>query len=52
MIRKLLCWLGWHDYHNIEMVKYINKGIDDNGNTIFNVNPYYRKCCKHCGAIK
>ena len=52
MIRKLLCWLGYHNYKRIEMVKYVNQGNDNKGNTIFNVKPYYRKQCKHCQHIK
>lgn len=52
MIRKLLCWLGLHEYQRVEMIKYTNKGIDNEGNTIINVKPFYRKQCKHCKHIK
>ena len=52
MIRKLLCWLGWHEYQRVEMIKYTNKGTDNEGNTIINVKPFYRKQCKHCKHIK
>lgn len=52
MIRKLLCWLGFHNYERIEMIKYINNCKDNKGNTIINVKPFYRKQCKHCKHIK
>jgi len=44
MIRKLLCWLGWHDW--VEYVKTKpTKGI-------FVLITYKEMRCKHCGKVK
>lgn len=49
MIRKLMCWLGWHEYRPVE------------DNELCGYYNYYYNCgncdlckrvCKHCGKIK
>lgn len=46
MIRKLLCWLGWHDWI-IKKFTYYQKNI---------FKPHkqneYKIVCKHCGKVK
>lgn len=48
MIRKLLCWLGWHDYK--EVTARVPNGAGENGGLSF----YKTKTvfCIHCGKVK
>ena len=43
MIRKLLCWLGWHEWERYEYTHYI-LFCEDYKET--------REKCKHCGKAK
>lgn len=44
MIRKLLCWLGWHEWEEFVSKTYIEKlGA-------LNFEEAYK--CKHCGKVK
>lgn len=50
MLRKLLCWLGWHEWDWICTIEYCKVGL------IYEVDcfkcPFYKKICKHCGKVK
>ena len=56
MIRKLLCWLGWHEwkikynsYCESPSIYYSCHGCKCSDCSFYKV---YTKECKHCGAIK
>lgn len=61
MIKKILCWLGFHEWEDIciscQMTHLNNKKVlpcvIDNNNCCYEcgMSGYYFKC-KHCGRIK
>ncbi len=47
MIRRLLCWLGWHDWRYVIKFEKMFSGV------IWYDKPYLDgKVCKHCGKVK
>lgn len=56
MIRKLLCWLGWHEwkikynsYCESPSIYYSCHGCKCSDCSFYKV---YTKECKHCGKVK
>lgn len=61
MIRKLLCWLGWHEYRPIKNIdEFYDKFCrtcefhngDCNACWCYENFGKDKEICKHCGAIK
>ena len=61
MIRKLLCWLGWHEYRPIKDIDefYENvcrtcefRGGDCRVSWCYHSMSKDKKVCKHCGKVK
>lgn len=47
MIRRILCWLGWHDWRYVIKFEKMCSGV------IWYDKPYLDgKVCKHCGKVK
>lgn len=55
MIRKLLCWLGFHKMENIPYTcsaKEICEWFEDSGPIVCSNCPLNEKKCKYCGKRK
>lgn len=53
MIRKILCWLGWHEW--VKIPKDYNVLVDWECWTILDFDNYDENSlykCKHCGKLK
>ena len=50
MIRKLLCWLGWHEWKSLCAICW--NGSTDYCEQDCNKCPNEIICCKHCGKVK
>ena len=53
MIRKLMCWLGWHEYKKACTI-WKTKGACYMWRikSACSKCEYYKPICKHCGKIK
>ena len=53
MIRKLLCWLGWHEWYDERMCETCKYRGSLYGCFVFSKDcTNKRKRCKHCGKVK
>jgi len=52
MIRKFLCWLGFHEWENTYHCSCGGCAWRDDSGFIVCSNCDYQKRCKHCGKIK
>ena len=47
MLRRFMCWLGWHEF-DLDIERFLMKHIEQDG---LGSIPFYEKC-KHCGRVK
>jgi len=50
MIRRLLCWIGWHEY--INCCEYCKENIEKADCAKCKYFMFPVNICKHCGKIK
>lgn len=48
-MRKILCWLGWHEYNSVVFwIKHENSDLNEPTYSI----DYSDVCCKYCGKVR